>query len=326
MDDKLKINNQQYKIIDTKEKMTVPDCFVLNSNKIGKGNGEAKFYVGNDNKETRNFFGERGFNINCFLLKKDLIKYLDDCKDEYLHPEQPYQQKDKMPFLWEERYKQIQNLPEFLPFTLDEQTQLIGPRVYVKSKDDIYKLIREISLPNITYLAAIKLEDNDNNIIYYFRLFVDYFGSIENKKIIEQEIQNIEDSKSSENQKLQLTKARIGQGKYREKLLELCPFCPITMVSDDRLLIASHIKPWAKSNQKEKLDPYNGFMLTPNIDLLFDKGFITFTDDKKMLISPWLSRMTCSKLNLVPNKKYDKLPVEGREKYLKYHREEIFKS
>lgn len=45
MDDKLKINNQQYKIIDTKEKMTVPDCFVLNSNKIGKGNGEAKFYV-----------------------------------------------------------------------------------------------------------------------------------------------------------------------------------------------------------------------------------------------------------------------------------------
>ena len=95
MDDKLKINNQQYKIIDTKEKMTVPDCFVLNSNKIGKGNGEAKFYVGNDNNETRNFFGERGFNINCFLLKKDLIKYLDDCKDEYLHPEQPYQQKDK---------------------------------------------------------------------------------------------------------------------------------------------------------------------------------------------------------------------------------------
>lgn len=49
--------------------------------------------------------------------------------------------------------------------------------------------------------------------------------------------------------------ARNGHGKYREALLEECPFCPITMLNDEHLLIASHIKPWAASNDKEKIDP-----------------------------------------------------------------------
>ena len=54
----------------------------------------------------------------------------------------------------------------------------------------------------------------------------------EAEKQIEAEVTNIK-------------KGRNGQQKYREKLLEQCPFCPFTMVADDRLLIASHIKPWA---------------------------------------------------------------------------------
>lgn len=55
----------------------------------------------------------------------------------------------------------------------------------------------------------------------------------------------------------EISKAREGQGKYRELLLEQCHFCPITMISDERLLIASHIKPWAASSDDEKIDPYN---------------------------------------------------------------------
>lgn len=323
----MEIAGKQYTIIETKEKMTVPDCWVLLANKIGGGHGEAKFYVGNDNKELRDFFGSKGFQLNCFLLKKDLLKYMDDCKSEYKNPSQPYQKKQEMPKLWTERVAKIEQLQGVISFSLEEQIQIAGPRVYVNSTDDIYKLIREISLPNITYLASIKLKDKDNNIFYYFRLFVDYFGEVENKQTIDTQVKEIEESENTSfERKLQLTTARIGQGKYRQDLLNLCPFCPITLVSDDRLLIASHIKPWAKSNQEEKIDPYNGFMFTPNIDLLFDRGFITFTDDKKMLVSPWLSKMTCSKLNIVPNKKYDFLPTEGREHYLEYHRNEIFKS
>jgi hypothetical protein len=114
--------------------------------------------------------------------------------------------------------------------------------------------------------------------------------------------------------------ARVGQGKYRKGLLEECPFCPITMVTDDRLLIASHIKPWVASDEDEKLDAKNGFMFTPTYDFLFDRGFITFTDDKKMQISPWLSKVTCSKLNISQDKKYPMLPVifliDGERKLL----------
>ncbi|MCD7780569.1 MAG: HNH endonuclease, partial [Candidatus Gastranaerophilales bacterium] len=218
-----------------------------------------------------------------------------------------------MPQLWNSRLNDIKNLNEdIIYFKLEEQIQIAGSRIYVNSKNSIYKVLRQISLPNITYLAAIKLKNPNNNIIYYLRLFVDYFGETQNCNFVESQIKEIKESQTtSDEEKRQLTKARIGQGKYRQDLLELCPFCPITMVSDDRLLIASHIKPWAKSNKIEKIDPYNGFMFTPNIDLLFDRGFISFTDNKEMLVSPWLSKMTCSKLNIIPNKKYEFLPVKG---------------
>jgi hypothetical protein len=69
-----------------------------------------------------------------------------------------------------------------------------------------------------------------------------------------------------------------------------------------RLLIASHIKPWAKSNSQEQLDPHNSFMFTPTFDFLFDRGFMSFTNNKKTILSPFLSKMTYSKLNISDNR------------------------
>lgn len=322
------INNQNFTVIDTIEKMTIADSFVLRSNKIGEGNGEAKFYVGNENAETRAFFGENGFNINCFLLKKDLKEFLINSETEYKQPEQPYQRPAFLPNLWQERINKVENLDEFLVFNLKEQTQIAGPRIYVKPGEDdqVFKLIRELALPNISYLSAIKLVDEEGNFIFYFKPFVDYYGEYENPIVLEEVIKIEEEVEIPIEVKEQLLRARKGQGKYRQQLLEECPFCPITLISDDRLLIASHIKPWVKSNENEKTDPKNGFMLTPTFDLLFDRGFITFTNDKKMIISPWISKMTCSKLNIAPEKQYSMLPINGREEYLEYHRKVVFKS
>ncbi|MCD7780568.1 MAG: hypothetical protein LUH05_07855 [Candidatus Gastranaerophilales bacterium] len=67
MADEIEVNGQKYEIVDTVEKMTVPDCFVVSSNKIGTAHGEAKFYVGNENEQVRDFFGTKGFNITCFV-------------------------------------------------------------------------------------------------------------------------------------------------------------------------------------------------------------------------------------------------------------------
>lgn len=320
----IQIGKSNFKVVDAKEKITIADSFVVRQNKIGGGNGEAKLYVGNDNPEIRTFFGNTGFTISCFLLRKDLLQYLEETKTEYLKPEQPYVNRELLPNLWNERKRKIEALPEVIEFEVREQTQIAGPRVYVNSTDQAYKLIRELSLPNITYISVIKIVDSKGKLFYYFRLFADYFGEVQHPYIIKKEEEAIEQLEN-ETEKLTLSKARVGQGEYRKKLLELCPFCPITLVSDDRLLIASHIKPWAASNDFEKTDPKNGFMLIPTFDFLFDRGFLSFTDDRKTILSPFLSNMTYSKLGISDNKIIPHLPTDGREIYLDYHRTTILK-
>ncbi|MCK9492496.1 MAG: HNH endonuclease [Sulfurimonas sp.] len=321
---KINLFNEKFTVIDTKEKITIADSFVVRQNKIGTGNGEAKLYVGNENNATRDFFGNHGFTIKCFLMKKDLLNYLNETKVEYLKPEQAYINSKILPSLWNKRKNKIDTLLEKIEFEIIEQIQISGSRIYVKSSDLAYEIIRELSLPNITFISVVKLRGQHGNIEYYFRLFADFFGDETHPYILQQEEKALEAIENIEEKKLKI-KARVGQGKYREELLNQCPFCPITMVSDDRLLVASHIKPWAKSTETEKTDPFNGFMLTPTFDYLFDKGFMSFTDDKKTILSPFLSKMTYSKIGISDNKTFSLLPIKGREKYLEYHRNNILK-
>ena len=69
--------------------------------------------------------------------------------------------------------------------------------------------------------------------------------------------------------------SRVGQGYYRKKLLKRWGFkCAVTNSSIERILIASHILPWSKSNNAQRLDIGNGILLSPNLDALFDKHII----------------------------------------------------
>lgn len=117
---------------------------------------------------------------------------------------------------------------------------------------------------------------------------------------------------------------RIGQERFRRKLLRTLTFCPVTGIDDDRLLMASHIKPWAVCTNEERMDVKNGFILSPTIDKLFDKGLITFEDNRRILISPSLSRKTTERLGIEHGTKYRHLPVTSREGFLSFHRENIF--
>lgn len=83
----------------------------------------------------------------------------------------------------------------------------------------------------------------------------------------------------------QLAKARVGQGLYRSRVELIEAGCRLTGVTDRRFLRASHIKPWSKSDSREKLDGNNGLLLAPHIDHLFDKGFISFEDNGRLLRS-----------------------------------------
>lgn len=322
------ISNQEFEVVDIIEKITIADSFVVRQNKIGSGNGEKKLYVGQDNDSVRSFFGTRPFSNNCFLLKSDLLKYLHDTKQEYLSPEQPYIFSENLPIFWHQRFKDVNDQPsEVLEFSIHEQYQIAGPRVYVNSNDANYNLLRVLSIPNISYISVLKLRRiYDGMTIFYFRLFADYFGEAEHPVTLINEESAIENEILDPQEAFQVRQSRKGHGRYREQLLDSCPFCPITMIADDRLLIASHIKPWVDSDQFEKTDPYNGFMLSPTFDKLFDRGFMTFTDDRRVVLSPFLSKMTYSKIGISDNKTFPFLPTEGRERYLDYHRKNIFKA
>ena len=117
---------------------------------------------------------------------------------------------------------------------------------------------------------------------------------------------------------------RVGQEKFRRNLLDEISFCPITGITDRRILTASHIKPWRVSNNNERLDKNNGFIFSPTIDKLFDIGLISFENNKTLLISKALDKSNIISIGIEPKRVYDKLPIENRVQYLEYHRNFIF--
>jgi putative restriction endonuclease len=120
-----------------------------------------------------------------------------------------------------------------------------------------------------------------------------------------------------------LVRARRGQGRYRQDLERIEGGCRLTGLIDRRHVRASHIKPWRVSDDGEKLDPNNGLLLSPHIDHLFSRGYISFTDDGDLLVSKFLNPVVLSTwgLKLVIKKK----PFGATQcVYLSYHRNNVF--
>ena len=118
-------------------------------------------------------------------------------------------------------------------------------------------------------------------------------------------------------------KARVNQSVFRQQLINRYGKCCLCGMSNESLLIASHIKPWSVSNPYEKLDIDNGFLMCPNHDKLFDSGLISFDEDGRILISSKLSESDRFLMN-IDESLVIKL-TENNKKYLKYHRNNIFK-
>lgn len=117
---------------------------------------------------------------------------------------------------------------------------------------------------------------------------------------------------------------RIGQDVFREALFELWgECCAVSGVSlPPALLRASHAKPWADSNDVERLDPFNGLLLAVHFDALFDAGLIAFNDDGSVLLSPNLTAETQQALGLHTSLQLHNLSP-GHLPYLRYHRRHV---
>ena len=124
-------------------------------------------------------------------------------------------------------------------------------------------------------------------------------------------------------EKIQLTKSRRGQGIFKANVRLVEDRCRITGVTNIKHLRASHIKPWSVSSKEEKLDGFNGLLLSPHVDHLFDRGFISFKNGGDLLISKELNPIVLDKWSIA-----DSINVgvfkSNQCKYLEFHRDMVF--
>lgn len=142
-------------------------------------------------------------------------------------------------------------------------------------------------------------------------------------RIEEQEI--IVDDSLRETQKVQLVQARRGQGTFRNRVKIVERECRVTHVSEETLLVASHIKPWDKADNEERLNGNNGLFLAPHVDKLFDKGFISFEQNGGLMVSDALSTDVLKKWSIDPTSKYGKFNSD-QNYFLDHHRQEVFQA
>jgi hypothetical protein len=126
-------------------------------------------------------------------------------------------------------------------------------------------------------------------------------------------------------EKQQLVNARRGQGIFRSNLEQIESHCRVTGLRSIRHLRASHIKPWRKSDDNEKIDGHNGLLLSPHVDHLFDRGWVKFNNEGVLIPSTKLEPEVLTSWRIEPP--IDPAPfVGGQVEYLEYHREFVFQS
>ena len=312
------IDGNVYQVVDVINGIVLPDSWSLN--KKGTGHGEGKLYVGADSGKGMAFFD--GFDRKCLILKEDLEHYLQQVKDVIIATTQSLNRSQK----WEDINRELSSFDDVLWFEII-RADVTHPGNYINCKkssnkaDPYYTFLRKIAIPKLSSLSIMKLRKEEE---YYYLFRIIYEASPE---VVERHYHPNYSQKTraiGRSYKVE-AKAREGQSVFRNSLLKQMGHCPFTGIDDPRLLIASHIKPWECSDEKEKVDSNNGLLLSATYDRLFDQGLITFNKDGSLKLSVWLSEENKKRLGLIegmmlPDLKYNK----KKDVYMAYHREHVF--
>jgi putative restriction endonuclease len=139
---------------------------------------------------------------------------------------------------------------------------------------------------------------------------------------IEETIQDAPDIADTDRESLII--ARRGQGLFKQRVMRLESSCRITKVENSAHLRASHCKPWRDSTNQERLDGENGLLLTPSIDHLFDRGFISFEDTGRLIISPVAHAPSLQKMGVATDHAVNVGAFsDGQRRFLDYHRNSV---
>nr|WP_283106549.1 HNH endonuclease [Shewanella submarina] len=193
------------------------------------------------------------------------------------------------------------------------------------ANEEIHLFYRDIHHTPFTYYGQVLLKTHQIHTTSPSQFIFSLINDERRPDIFEDiEIHQREFKALEQTEKEAVVKSRIGQGVFRERVIELWGSCAVTDLANTSMLRASHIKPWRDSSNQERLDPMNGLLLQPNLDHLFDLGFITFDGQGVIMFSPTLSSDDIQKLGLTPSTRLRKLPDQLAH-YLDYHRTSVFK-
>ena len=165
---------------------------------------------------------------------------------------------------------------------------------------------------------------NFRSTLRKYREFLNFNLNAKRTEEIEREIQVVKsNTKITDTEKESIVTSRIGQGHFRTRLIQYWHGCAISRFNKYDVLLASHIKPWRDATNEERLDIFNGLLLLPNYDKLFDKGYISFDLSGKIIFSKFITVDDREILGI--KKDVSLIHIDDRhKKYLKYHQENCF--
>ena len=188
---------------------------------------------------------------------------------------------------------------------------------YILRQEDVKRNYRDVYQTKhaiIDFRAGLKKFYSFVNSDYEKRMKDTILGKI--NQILESQTLN-------NTQKETIIQARIGQGIFRRNLIKFWNGCSLSGNPMTWFLNASNIKPWRDSDNAERIDVFNGLLLTPNYDKLFDKGYITFNNNGKILISSLIEKEERLLVGLKENMTLKKVE-DYHKKYLIYHKAHCF--
>jgi 5-methylcytosine-specific restriction enzyme A len=208
----------------------------------------------------------------------------------------------------------------------------LGKRIFLftEAQRSFVKFETELDLVDFDFYGGKDREGNDRTAIKFF--FKRAGKTLEYPVVQTMPAQAAETAINpylrdipNETERKGLVTSRVGQGAYRKSILFRWNFkCAVTNYAKPDILIASHIVPWKGASNEERLDVANGILLSPTYDALFDRAFISFENNGKIILSDAFARTA-----------YEQLGVTGKERiqqfsrdnyaYLERHREMLQK-
>lgn len=205
-----------------------------------------------------------------------------------------------------------------------------GKRVFLfeVEKQSVVKFVSELTFYDVDFFDTPDINKNNRVGIRFFFTRVGVRLPVSPSQFTSQSFNEelpliYDNSIPNETERAGLVTSRIGQGAYRKRIIHRWQYqCAVTGFSKLDILIASHIVPWSKSTNEQRLDVHNGILLSPTYDALFDRHLISFSDKGKIILSDSIETKAYEKIGVKGSEQINDLSTYN-ESYLAIHRNEL---